>query len=247
MKDTKTPKKLTRAQIQEGLDTVPVSRILGRSAARELTAKQKKFALGVAMGETKAEAYRKAYNVTSKATMTHAPYTLSRDDRVKNEIEALKLAIETEAHRTPGALRALVIQSLVGVITHPDSKPGQITAAAKVLGTVTEVAAFTERKEVRTITNSEDARAQLMAQIRELSKSQAVDAEVIERDAASLMDELKTGQAEPHRTPTPQSSETESHSTTHIDPHKQTLSWIENPPDEDPTPSSEEDPPVGVS
>jgi hypothetical protein len=40
--------------------------------------------------------------------------------------------------------------------------------AAKVLGTVTEVAAFTERKEVRTISSSEDARAKVMQEIKAL-------------------------------------------------------------------------------
>jgi hypothetical protein len=236
MKTDKPVKKLTRAQIAQGLDTLPVSHILGRSATRELTAKQKRFALEVAKGSTKADAYRKAYNVTSKATMSHAPYKLTRDDRIKNEIEAIRLAIETEEHRTPAALRALVIQSLVGVITHPDSKPGQITAAAKVLGTVTEVAAFTERKEVRTITSSADARETLMAQIRELTKATAQDADIIEAQAASLLAELSP--AEPHHTPTPQTDEKESQAYPHTIPHEQ------NPP-ETVYPSTEEHPPVG--
>jgi hypothetical protein len=87
-------------------------------------------------------------------------------------------------------LRELVIQSLVRVIVDPESKPGQITAAAKVLGTVTEVAAFTERKEVRTISSSDDARARVMSELRGILTAQAQDATIIEADADSLLAEL---------------------------------------------------------
>ena len=194
------------------------------------------------MGATKADAYRKAYNVNSKHTITRAPYILSRDERIKQEVEAYKLAIETAEHRTPTALRELVIQTLAQVLVDPEAKQAVKVQAAKVLGTVTEVAAFTERKEVRTITSSETARANLMAQIMELTKAQATDAQIIDHDAASLMDELKTGQPEPHPSPTPLEPEEESHLLTHIDPHERPpLNWIE----EDPTPSPQEDPPVG--
>ena len=236
----------------EGLDTVPVSQILGRGASRELTAKQKRFALEVAKGATKADAYRKAYDVTSKHTMKSKPYELTRDERIQAEVAAYKLAIETAEHRTPAALRELVIQTLAQVLVDPEAKQAVKVQAAKVLGTVTEVAAFTERKEVRTITSSADARETLMAQIRELSKSQAIDAQVIEADAESLMRELESSQDEPHPSPTPQDAKEESHLLTHIDPHEQTdlssdpheqspLDWIQ----EDPTPLPQEDPPAG--
>ena len=120
--------------------------------------------------------------------MEAEPYRLAADPRVAREIEAYTLALETAKLRSPAALRELVIQSLVRVITDPDSKAGQITAAAKVLGTVTEVAAFTERKEVRTISSSEDARAKVMQELRALVSSGAEDATVIEAD--SLLQEL---------------------------------------------------------
>ena len=221
MKTQNTQGKLSRAQITEALDSVPVSHILGKSAARELTAKQKAFALEVAKGSTKADAYRKAYKPKSKWTMQTQPYQLSRDERVANEIQALKLAIEGEKHRTPAALRSLVIQSLVGVITNPESKPGQITAAAKVLGTVTEVAAFTERKEVRTITSSEDARKKIMGELKALMTSGAQDAQVIEADAASLLAELAAD--EPHPTGDPLVDEQESRSHIHTIPLERSL------------------------
>lgn len=210
--------KLSRAQITEALDSVPVSHILGKQTSRQLTNRQRTFALEVAKGATKVDAYRKAYNAKSKHTLTNKPYVLSRDERVKAEIEAYQLAIETEKHRTPAALRSLVIQSLVGVITNPESKPGQITAAAKVLGTVTEVAAFTERKEVRTITSSEDARKKIMAELRALMTSNATDANVIDAQATSLLEELTAGDT--HPSPTPHDTEQESHDLLHTIPDK---------------------------
>jgi hypothetical protein len=134
-------------------------------------------------------------------------------------------------------LRELVIQSLVKVIIDPDAKPGQITAAAKVLGTVTEVAAFTERKEVRTITRSEDARAAIMAQLKQLSNASAEDATIIDAQAEDLMRELAG--SDTHPSPTPQAGEEESLANIHTIPHEQ--SPIS--PELDPPPSSEETPP----
>jgi hypothetical protein len=245
MKEHKPPSKLTRAQLRESLDSVPVSHILGKGVTRELTGKQKKFCLEVAKGETKANAYRKAYNVKSKNTLQREPYQLTRDQRITNEIEAMQAAIKAQEYQTPAALRALVIQSLVGVITNPDAQPGQITAAAKVLGTVTEVAAFTERKEVRTITSSEDARAAIMAQLKALSNASAEDAHVIDAQADDLMRELAG--SDTHPSPTPQADDAESLAYIHTIPHEQTSipheTLSENPADNTPPPSTQETPP----
>jgi hypothetical protein len=244
MKEHKPPSKLTKAQIRESLDSVPVSHILGKSASRELTAKQKAFALEVAKGSTGAAAYRKAYNTkASPKIQGDAAYKLKAKPDIAQEIEAYQLAIEGAKHRNPAALRELVIQSLVKVIIDPESKPGQITAAAKVLGTVTEVAAFTERKEVRTITSSEDARAAIMAQLKALSNASAEDATIIDAQADDLMRELAG--SDNHRGATPQADDAESLAYIHTIPHEQTLDPLnsENPDGETPPPSSEETPP----
>ena len=199
---------------------MPVSHILGKSVTRELTPKQRAFALEVAKGSTGAGAYRKAYNAKGKPkTVGDHASRLKGDDRIKAEIEAYQLAIEGAKHRNPAALRELVIQSLVKVIIDPDAKPGQITAAAKVLGTVTEVAAFTERKEVRTITSSEDARAAIMAQLKQLSNASATDATIIDAQADDLMRELAG--SDTHPSPTPQAGEEESLANIHTIPHEQ--------------------------
>lgn len=188
---TPKPLKLTRKQIREGLDQIPVDQLFNKTVSKQLTAKQKNFALEVAKGSTGAAAYRKSYDTkASKVTQGNNASRMKADSRIQAEIAAYALAIEAEKHRSPAALRALVIQSLVQVVIDPDAKHATKVQAAKVLGTVTEVAAFTERKEVRTITSSEDARARVMGELRRLMGSTATDVTIIDAAADSLLSEL---------------------------------------------------------
>jgi hypothetical protein len=183
--------KLSRKAIEEGLNTLPMSAILGKTVSDALTPSQREFARKVAQGKRKVTAYKEAYpNATSPNTLSREPYMLSRDPRIIKEIEAYTLAIESEKHRTPAALRSLVIQGLVQVALDADTKDSVKVQALKTLGTVTEVAAFTERKEVKTISSSEDARSKVMAELRGILTAQAIDATIIEADADSLMREL---------------------------------------------------------
>lgn len=221
MYKTQQPIKLTRKQVAEALDSMPVSHIIGHGA-KELTAKQKAFALEVAKGSTGAGAYRKAYGSQGKPkTAGDNASRLKGDDRIKAEIEAMQLALQAQTYQTPAALRALVIQSLVGVITNPESNAGQITAAAKVLGTVTEVAAFTERKEVRTITSSETARKVVLEQLRTLVHGSAVDAVLVDQGAEALLAEMaETVDSDPHPRGTPEPVDSEAPSPIHTIPLK---------------------------
>lgn len=181
--------KLSRKALREGIATTPIEHILGADVSRQLTAKQRRFAHEVAKGSTKADAYRTAYKPdATPASLNNDPYRIASDPRIVREIEAYSMALEAEKLRSPSALRALVIQSLTQVLIDPDTKPAVRINAAKVLGTVTEVAAFTERKEVRTISSSDDARARVMAELRGMLTSGATDATVIEAD--SLLAEL---------------------------------------------------------
>jgi len=221
---------LTRKQIAQALDTTPLESILGKGA-RELTHKQKTFAKTIAKGGvTKADAYRIAYDAKGnpKSVGSNAS-RLAADERIKAEIAAYQIAIQAAEHRTPSALRDLVIHSLVQTLIDPETGAAQRIQAAKVLGTVTEVAAFTDRKEVTTITSSEDARARVMHELRLMMNQDAEDATVI--DAESLLAELH-----PPRGAT--SVEAESRAELHTTPHEQIPSLS------DPTPSIEEDPPV---
>jgi hypothetical protein len=123
----------------------------------------------------------------------------------------------------------LVIHSLVQTLIDPETGAAQRIQAAKVLGSVTEVAAFTDVKQVTTITSSQDAREHVMRELRALMNGDAVDATVL--DAESLMAEL-------HPPVGATSVEAESRAELHTVPLEQI------PPLSDPTPSSEEDPPV---
>ena len=214
---------LTRKQIKEGLTQVPIDRLFNVSG--QLTGKQKRFAAELAAGETKAGAYRKVYSPTAKPkTAGDAGYRLSTDSRIINEVEAYRLASEAAKHRTAGQLRDLVIQSLVQVVIDPAAKHSVKVSAARVLGTVTEVAAFTERKETRVITSSASARDQIMQQLRDMMRAGATDA--IEVDAAELLQELtptleESVQDDPTQAPPPDLEGKESHSGSHTIPLKQ--------------------------
>lgn len=223
---------------------MPIEDILGAQASKELTPKQRAFAREVAKGKTKAEAYRTAYKSDpAPSTIVTAPYQLAADPRVAREIEAYSLALEAAKHRTPAHLRELVIQSLVSVLLDDDAKHATKVQAAKVLGTVTEVAAFTERKEVRTISTTEDAKAKVLGQLREIMQADAIDAETIDDGAAALLAEIESAPGDPHPSPTPHGAEPESHAPIHTIPHEQSLIDPNSQP-EDPTPSSQEDPPM---
>ena len=221
--------KLSRKQAKESLETIPNEILFGKSVSKELTHKQRTFARRVAEGATKAQAYRDAYKANAtKRTLSAQPYALMRDERITREIQAYELAIESAKYRTPIALRELVIQSLVQTLIDPEAKHAQRVAAAKVLGTVAEVSAFVDRKEVVHVSTSESARTQILGVLSDMLKANAIDV-----DPTSLIQELEGT----HPSPTPQAAETESPSHVHTIPHKVT----NNEPDT-PTPSQNPDP-----
>jgi len=235
-------RKLSRKAINEGLDTIPIAEILGVSPkAKGLTHKQQTFARELAKGSTKAESYRMVYSKTAKPkTAGDAGYRLSTDPRISAEVDAYKVAIESAKHRTPEALRQLVIKTLVDVAISPDAKDAVKVQAVKVLGTVVEVGAFLERREVINTSSSAQAKADLLQQIRTIMRGDAVDA--IEVDADSLLRELapevETLPADTHPTHTPQDANAESQGDKHTIPLKQ----FQNFPDELDSPT-QEDPP----
>ena len=231
-------RKLSRKAINEGLDTIPIAEILGVSSKdKGLTHKQQSFARELAKGATKAEAYRRAYKPTAtQATLSGEPYRVASDPRISAEVEAYKVAIESAKHRTPEALRQLVIKTLVDVAISPDAKDAVKVQAVKVLGTVVEVGAFLERREVINTTTSTQAKADLLQQIRTIMRGDAVDA--VEVDADSLLRELapevETLPADTHPDPTPHDAEAESQGHKHTIPLKQSQNFPDDATQEDP-------------
>jgi len=218
---------LTRQQVKEALNTVPMDQVL--MVPNELTHKQREFARLVASGNTGAEAYRRTYNTkTNKKAQGDQASRLKKSPRISAEIEAYRLANEAAKYRTPQQLRELVIHSLVQVVIDPDAKHAQRVQAAKVLGTVSEVSAFgPERREITHIRSAADAKSAIMAKLRELMNSQAVD--VTARDADALEHELAREMAAPvddsavdlDETPTPQNANWSPSYTMHSIPNTQ--------------------------
>jgi hypothetical protein len=224
--------KLNRQQIKEGLDQVPFVDIVGPTVSSKLTKKQRDFAMNIAKGETGSEAYRKAYNSKGKAkTQADSAYKLKARPDIAAVTEAYSKALEAQRYQTPAALRALVIQSLVQVIIDPEANHGQVVAAAKVLGTVTEVAAFTQQSKQEVIISSSDAREKVMQQLRDMMKQDATDA--VEIEAVSLEQELAASRA----TPATPNGQLESLAPIHTIPLKQ------SPQNSTPLPPSESAPP----
>ena len=189
-----TTQKLTRAQIRQGLDTIPIETLLssGEGKKPNITPKMRKFAESVAMGTSKAKAYRDVYNANpAPSTIVTAPYKLAADARVKREIEAYKLAIEAEKHRNPAQLKALLVQQLVQHSLDDDFPPASRVQCLKLLGSLFEVGAFVERKEITTVNRSEDIRTRLLSRLQTIT----VDADVKADDALDLLAEIRSGKA----------------------------------------------------
>jgi hypothetical protein len=143
------------------------------------------------MGQTKAEAYRGSYKAKpAPSTILVAPYKLAADARVKREIEAYKLAIEAEKHRTPAQLKALLVQQLVQHSLDDEFPPASRVQCLKLLGSLFEVGAFVERKEITTIHRSEDIRTRLLSRLQAIT----VDADIVAADdALDLLAEIQQG------------------------------------------------------
>ena len=166
----KAAKKLSRKAVAAGLQAVPIDLVLlGSVGAKEkaLTPKQRKFAEGIALGKTGSQSYRDAYDTKSTPVVQgHEAAKLKADPRIAMQIEALRLAQEAQKYTTPQALRSLVIQQLTVHALDDTIAPAQRLKALELLGKVTEVAAFTERREVIKSTDSSTAKTTLLETLR---------------------------------------------------------------------------------
>jgi hypothetical protein len=186
-------KRLTRKEIEQGLQAMPVDTLLlGVSTAKEkrLTHKQIEFAKQVALGESKAGAYRKSHNSKGKpSTQSKNGQALAKNKAIQTQIDAFKVALEAQKYQTPAHLRALAIHRITEKALDPECPPAQQLKALELLGKITEVALFTERREVIKVSDPSEMREKLMASIRlAIENSQAIDIEA--RSADDLLAEL---------------------------------------------------------
>lgn len=185
-------KKLSRKEIAEGLEQIPINQILLGSgkAGQTLTKKQKAFAEEVVKTGNKTKAYRKAYDTQGKpATQSRKAQEVASLGKVSAYIQALEQAKEAETYLLPARLRSIAIHRLTGLALNDEIPPAQQLRALELIGKMTEVALFTERRELVKVTDSEQMRDQLMKSIRlAFSSGGAIDVEASEVN--SLLDEI---------------------------------------------------------
>lgn len=213
--------KMTRAQVKESLKSVPMETILlGVHGAKHsgLTAKQTRFAEEIARGETKAGAYRKAYKSKGKPeTQSKRGQELMKTGAVSAQVEAFQAAFEAQRYATPVHLRALTIHQLTQHALDQDFPPAQRVKALELLGKITEVGLFTERREIVHISDPAEIKERLIASLRLAMGDDVVD--VAATDGDDLLAELEGSYDSPGE---------DLAQDTDADP-------IEAPPDADPT------------
>ncbi len=217
--------RLTRKQVKEALEQTPIEQVLlGSVGAKEitLTPKQREFARQIALGETKAGAYRKSRTTRAKPeTASKRGQELAANGAITAQVEAFKAAFEAQKYQTPAHLRALAIHELTKHALNEDCPPAQRIKALELIGKMTEVALFTERREIVQVTDSDSIRARLMDTLRTITQAEAVDVE--DTAAASLLAELAEPITEAQDTEAQadeaQDPETILNSTPPVDPH----------------------------
>jgi hypothetical protein len=185
--------KLSREQIEQGLEQIPMSTLLRGATGSEvnLTHKQIAFAKELALGKsTQADAYRKVYKSKGRPkTVGSNASRLSTDERIATAVEAFKTAEAYREYQTPTQLRSLVVSQLTKHVLDEDFPPAQRVACLKLLGSVAEIGLFIDRKETLVIHKSDDIRQRLMDQLKTVMNTQAEDITVND-DADSLLAEL---------------------------------------------------------
>jgi hypothetical protein len=188
--------KLTREQIREGLEQIPMESLLQGATGTpvNLTARQIEFAKELALGKgTKVGAYRKAYGAKgSPKSVGSRASVLSTDERIQVAVEAFKTAEQYREYQTPAQLRALVVSQLTKHVLDEEFPPAQRVACLKLLGSVAEIGLFVDRKETLVVHQSADIRERLLSQLKNVIDTQAVDVTPND-DADSLLAEIAKG------------------------------------------------------
>jgi hypothetical protein len=197
--------KLTRKEITEGLKSTPIEQILlGHQNADKvkLTKKQKDFARKVAEGKPKAQAYRESYNSKGKPTTEAVEgHKLASNPKISHMIDAFTLANEAREYLIPAQIRTMAIQNLVTIAIDEGEKTSNKLKALELIGKMSEVQLFTERKEHIHLHSSADIKTKLMEGLRlAFSNSRALNDQakvkaeslLVELDNARTIDIVET-------------------------------------------------------
>jgi hypothetical protein len=161
--------KMTRAQVKESLKSVPMEQILlGVHSAKQtgLTAKQIRFAEEIARGESKGRGLPEG--IQHKASPDHQSrkgQELAKREAIGRQVEAFQAAFEAQRYATPVHLRAMTIHQLTKNALNEDFPPAQRVKCLELLGKITEVSPFTERREVVTVSNPAEIKERLIASL----------------------------------------------------------------------------------
>ena len=167
------------------------------AAEAKLTKKQREFARHIVEGETGADAYRKAYDTAGKPNIVKREASLlKKNPNVAKTIEALQKAKELADSLSAAQIRALILSDLVKHSQDEDARLADRLTAVKLLGQLTDVAAFTERKEVLNIKASADIKGQLLEKLKFIGAGSTPEAHSqkpadTSDDADSLLRELR--------------------------------------------------------
>ena len=185
--------RLSKKKIEETLESSAMYEVLniGKTA---LTTKQLKYCEHLARGETKAGAYRKAYNSkASSKIVANKGYEMAKRDDIQVITNAIKQAIEFERSYSAGQIRALVAHRLTVEAIAEESNPSVRVNALKALGTIAGVDSFIHRSETKVIKDSDKAKDELLEMLKSAlsDNSRTINAE--DADILALMNEIEHG------------------------------------------------------
>jgi hypothetical protein len=143
-------------------------------------------------------------------------------------IESFRVANEAREYLIPAQIRTMAIQNLVGIAIDQEEKTANKLKALELIGKMSEVALFTERKELIHTNNSADIKAQLMEGLRlAFSNSRSMN-DLAKRKAESLLIELEDARPmDIEEEPATHSAIQETATPLPTDPQKSTKSKIE--------------------
>jgi hypothetical protein len=193
--ETKKPAnkiKMSRTEIREALDQIPLETIIsGEGKKRTLTAKQKGFVRDVAMGETKAQAYRNNYNSKTKPKYQgDAGYKMSNNPVINQEIEAFKVALLAREYQEGTKLKAFIMHQLTLHALNEDNPPASRIRSLELLGKSYDVGLFMEARKESTINNSVDIKAKLIEQLKDIMYKNSITIDY-DMSGESLLDEIE--------------------------------------------------------
>jgi len=185
--------RLSKKKIEETLESSAMYEVLniGKTA---LTSKQLKYCEHLARGETKAGAYRKAYNSKGNSrTVANKGWQMAERDDIKVITNAIKQAIEFERSYSAGQIRALVAHRLTVEAIAEDSNPSVRVNALKALGTIAGVDSFIHRSETKVVKDSDKAKDELLEMLKRALSDNSRTVNEDDPDILALMNEIENG------------------------------------------------------